>query len=402
MHLLVVSGFWPTGENPISGIFVAQQVAALTRLGCNVTIVVPTTIGGRPSHCLALPECGIDTARATLVPAPVLRLPELLSSFPGALALNTRLYGMLLAVAIRRLRRDRRFDGCIIHGVRYAGLSATCWRRDVDGKLIVVVHGVDPFLVREQNLLRARPLLERLALVVDGLVLVGRSLWAHAASLGLPFDKTVVIPNGTDVPPPAWVASRQRRNPAARRIVSVSNLLPFKGIDDNLRALARIAARRPDLVWTYRIIGDGKQRRELEHLTRALNLADRVRFIGRRPYEDTLREISDADIFSLPSWAEAFGIVYLEAMARMKPVIGCRNNGAADIITDHADGLLVPPHSVDDLAQALQGLLEDPDNCERLGLRARRTAERFTWDINSRRMLDLLGSAAATGSLIRA
>ena len=121
-----------------------------------------------------------------------------------------------------------------------------------------------------------------------------------------------------------------------------------------------------------------------------LGLSRRVTFLGRLSYEETMQEIAQADIFSMPSWAEAFGIVYLEAMARGRPAIGCVNNGAADIITDNEDGLLIGPRDVGALEAAIAHLLESPELCRRLGIAGRRTAERFSSDENARRMLALL------------
>jgi len=103
-----------------------------------------------------------------------------------------------------------------------------------------------------------------------------------------------------------------------------------------------------------------------------------------------MQAIADADIFALPSWGEAFGIVYLEAMARMRPVIGCLDNGAADIISDGVDGLLIPPHDEVALAQALGCLLSDPEQCRTMGTAGRQTAEQFTWHVNAAKMLELL------------
>ena len=99
-----------------------------------------------------------------------------------------------------------------------------------------------------------------------------------------------------------------------RRILSVSNLIRIKGVDDNLRALGSLYKRNPSIAWEYRIVGDGPCKQELEALSRSLGIAERVLFLGRIGYEETMAEIDACDIFSLPSWGEAFGIVYLEAM----------------------------------------------------------------------------------------
>jgi glycosyltransferase involved in cell wall biosynthesis len=259
------------------------------------------------------------------------------------------------------------------------------------------MHGKDPFFLSADALQRARALLEKAIVAADYFVVVGTPLQDYAVALGVPGSEIKVVPNGTDIPSSQCNYSEQRKVGERRRIVSVSNLVALKGIQDNLQALSEISSRRPDLSWEYRIVGDGVARRELESLTDKLGLAEKVFFVGRLSYGETMREIEGSDIFSLPSWGEAFGIVYLEAMARMRPVIGCFENGAADIVTSGVDGLLVKPRSIPDLADALQKLLENPEYCRELGEQAYETAKRFTWDANVDRMLALLGLKAGAG-----
>ena len=392
MRLLIATGFWPSKGNPISGIFVAQQVAALVRLGYQVTILSGNTIGRPASPRLTPSELGLPEGRVAMVSYPLLRLPEQLSGLPGGITLNTATTGISMCRLIRKLVRSHGpFDAAIIHALRYAGFALPTWRHLIQGKVLTVCHGVDPFLEQPGNIKRSIPLLQKMATHCEKVVLVGQPLRSHAQSLGLPLDCLEVVPNGTDLPDRAEVIEEQRPLDLPRRIVSVSNLVPLKGIDLNLRALARISLLNPELQWEYVIVGEGPLRNELEALSSALGLADRVRFLGRLPYVTTMQEVAAADIFSLPSWGEAFGIVYLEAMARMRPVIGCLDNGAADIINDGVDGLLIPPYDEVALAQALESLLSDPERCRRMGLAGRQTAEGFSWQENAQRMLRLLG-----------
>lgn len=391
MQLLVISGFWPTEGNPVSGIFVVQQVAALARAGTRMTVILPRTIGRSSDLLLSALVLGLTASGVRLLEVPVLRLPEKLSSLPGAIQLNTMLWGLMLGRAIRRLSRTHFFNGCVVHGARYGGLSLPFWRQEIRGSTAVVVHGVDPFMVVPGNQKRARPLFCRAGEVSDAVVLVGQPLKAHAEFLGFPSSKLQVVPNGTDLPSICEVSAGQRERTQARRVVSVSNLVPLKGVDDNLHALAAVAKQRPDLQWEYRIVGDGPYRAELERLAAQLGIAPRVKFLGRVAYDETMHEIMQCDVFSLPSWGEAFGIVYLEAMARMRPVIGCFDNGAADIFADGVEGRLVPPRDVPALAAALTQLIGDPALCSKMGRAGRATAETMSWDANAKQMLGLLG-----------
>jgi len=391
MRLLIATGFWPSKENSISGIFVAQQVAAFVRLGYQVTILSGNTIGRPASPRLTPSELGLPEERVAMVSYPLLRLPEHLSGLPGGITLNTATTGISMCRLIRKLVRSHGpFDAAIIHALRYAGFALPTWRHLIQGKVLTVCHGVDPFLEQPGNIKRSIPLLQKMVGQCEKLVLVGQPLRTHVHSLGLSQECLAVIPNGTDLPDRTEVSEGQRALDIARRIVSVSNLVALKGIDLNLRALARISATHPQLKWEYVIVGEGPLRYELETLSAELGLTERVRFLGRISYAGTMQAIAAADIFSLPSWGEAFGIVYLEAMARMRPVIGCLENGAADIISDGVDGRLIPPHDEVALAQALGCLLSDPEQCRTMGTAGRQTAEQFTWHVNAAKMLELL------------
>lgn len=390
--LLVVTGFWPTQENPINGIFVVQQIDQLARLRINVTVILEKTLGRPSSPHLSVKDLELPVDYIRIVEVQLLRLPEKLSGLPGGIFLNTKLVGILLGRAFRKLVRIAEcFDGCIVHVGRYMGLSIPVWRHLVSGDVMMVMHGVEPFLQVPSNLRRTRALFEAAGDSTDAVILVGRPLVKFALSLGLPEKKFQIVPNGTDIPVFDGTQVNNRLESCVCTILSVSNLIALKGIDDNLRALAIIAKKRPDLNWVYRIVGDGVERSRLEALSLELGVSGRVLFLGRMAYRDTMLEMEEADVFCLPSWNEAFGIVYLEAMARMRPVIGCLDNGAAEIVTHEVDGLLVSPQNIPELVSALERLIESPLLCRQLGEMGRKRAEQFSWEHNARRMLSLMG-----------
>jgi glycosyltransferase involved in cell wall biosynthesis len=164
-----------------------------------------------------------------------------------------------------------------------------------------------------------------------------------------------------------------------KKIVSVGNLYRLKGIHENLRALKLIDERGCN-DWRYTVVGDGPYRQELESLSAKLGLKDRVRFTGRLPHFETIREIWEADIFSLPSWMESFGNVYAEAAVCGKPVIGCRGMGAEVTVRHGETGLLVPPKDVGELARCLEYLLSNPEEAAAMGRRGREHIRQFTWE----------------------
>lgn len=399
MRLLITSGFWPTRTNPITGIFVVQQTEALAQVGCQIDVILPSPFWKPASHFLSVDELGLRSESVKLHRVSTGRLPERMSTHPWVLRANAKTYGACIRRRLRTLLASghRGWNGCIVHGLRYTGMSLRHWRDLVQGRSAVVLHGVDPALKDGPAAPARREVVgANLGEGPGHVILVGSRLREYALGLGVPEASIKVVSNGTEIPDVAMASCGQRPGGATRRIVSVSNLIPLKGIDLNLRALAMVLDSRPNLSWEYRIVGNGPHRKELEALTQGLGLSDRVSFLGRISYHDTMQEIWDADIFSLPSWGEAFGIVYLEAMARMRPVIGCIGNGPADFIASGIDGFLVPPKNVQAVATVLEKLLRDPALCAAVGRRAYRTALDFSWEANAFRMIELLDLSAST------
>jgi glycosyltransferase involved in cell wall biosynthesis len=175
-------------------------------------------------------------------------------------------------------------------------------------------------------------------------------------------------------------------------VLSVSNLVPGKGVDVSLRALA--LARKDGLDVDYTVVGDGRSRRELERLAREVGVADRVRFLGRLEPAQVHRELARCDLFNLPSSPEAFGIVYVEAMAHGKPIVGCIGEGPELFCRDGEDGFLVPPNDPAAVARAWRRA-RDPECRRTLGEAARvRAWAEFTWDASAKRLEAVLQEVA--------
>jgi len=137
------------------------------------------------------------------------------------------------------------------------------------------------------------------------------------------------------------------------------------------------------------IIGDGALRKELEDLVKKLKLSEHVIFVGYIAHEDEdlLKYYTACDVFIMPSReikekgdVEGFGIVYLEANACGKPVIGGKSGGVVDAIEDGVTGLLVDPQNINDISKALIKLLINKEYSSELGVTGRKRVEKeFNW-----------------------
>jgi glycosyltransferase involved in cell wall biosynthesis len=198
----------------------------------------------------------------------------------------------------------------------------------------------------------------------------------------------VVIRNGVDTtrftgaPAGDRIRSELGIRADARLVVVVSRLTRMKGLEQFLASAAALKQRYPGL--RFLIVGetsppDPEYLRELEHLSAALGVADRVVFTGRR--SDVPAVLSAADVAVMPSLNEALSNVLLESMAAGAPVVATRVGGTPEALEDGETGLLVPAGDAAAITTAVSRLLDDRALACRLGQAARaRIADRFSVD----------------------
>ena len=209
---------------------------------------------------------------------------------------------------------------------------------------------------------------------------------------GVAHDRIEIVHPGCDIDrfrprhPKRELWQRLLGNRSGERvIVTVGNLVERKGHDMVIRAISRLRQSIPEV--TYLIVGDGPYRGQLETLAAAVGVQDRVVFAGRVADEDLPDVYALSDVFAMPSRerleendVEGFGLVFLEANACAKPVIGSRSGGIPDAIVEGITGLLVDPQDPADIADALARLLVDRDLAIRLGRQGcSRVVRDFNW-----------------------
>jgi glycosyltransferase involved in cell wall biosynthesis len=149
-------------------------------------------------------------------------------------------------------------------------------------------------------------------------------------------------------------------------VTTVGNIRRVKGHDLLVRAAALLVPRFPTL--NFSVAGavlEPEYFAELEDLVKALGLAGRFHFSG--PVTDTQAHLAGADIFVLPSRSEGFSNAILEAMAAGLPVVASDVGGNAEAVQDGVSGTIIPPENVGALADAIAGLLDDPERARSFG-----------------------------------
>jgi glycosyltransferase involved in cell wall biosynthesis len=162
------------------------------------------------------------------------------------------------------------------------------------------------------------------------------------------------------------------REPVPGRILSIGRLVPKKGFDVLLAALAILHAR--GVRFECRIVGSGPERDDLDALALELGVDGLVSFGGARPQDRLLEEYASAEIFALAPVVTANGDrdglpnVLLEAMAAGVPVVSSFISGIPEVVNDDVSGILVPAGDAAALAGALERLLTDEGERKRFAV----------------------------------
>jgi glycosyltransferase involved in cell wall biosynthesis len=356
LHVLTLTPFYPVLDDDAQGCFVAEPLRWVEQVG-----VVNTVIAVRPFYHRR------GRASMTAVPAAWSHF----FSLPGGVGLPTAgafLHAKLLA-QVRALHRSKPIDVIHAHAPLPCGHAAALLSRELDIPFVVTVHGLDAFSTKQVGG-HAGQWCKRVTRWVyhsaRQVICISEKVREQVLE-GCAAVNTEVIYNGVD---PRAFAPREER-PATEVLLSVGNLIPIKGHELLLRALASIHHRFPHL--SCEIIGDGPERSRLNALAVNLKLADKARFLGRQNRAQVAVAMQGCTIFALPSRYEGLGCVYLEAMSAGKPVIACRGQGIEEVILHGSNGWLVDPDDVQNLAGALSALLEDSHRRRQMGEAARRT-----------------------------
>ena len=199
--------------------------------------------------------------------------------------------------------------------------------------------------------------------------------------------RIALVENGVDLalfhpgPPPASFVKKFGLQ-GRLVLVTITRLVPRKGVDRVIEAMPAVARRFPDVF--YLIVGDGPQHSALQALAATLGVADRVAFVGAVPHDATVNFYRCADTVLLANReekdeADGLPLVFLEANACGKPVIGGRAGGTAEVIRDGENGFLVDGCDVGAIEAAICRLLDDAALRAAMGQKGLQMAQAWGW-----------------------
>lgn len=199
--------------------------------------------------------------------------------------------------------------------------------------------------------------------------------YTYLVAQGFPSERITRISGSVDIEKFRLAQERTLDRPAVQRnIVCVARLEYGKGVDVLLHAWAKLMQTRDgksELKPRLQLAGEGKFRKQLERMALELGIQESVQFLGNCRDIATLLQQSWG--FVLPSRWEGMPNALLEAMACGLPCVATRVSGSEDLISDGLNGLLVEPEQPDEMARALQRILEDADFARQLGQEGRKT-----------------------------
>ena len=205
----------------------------------------------------------------------------------------------------------------------------------------------------------------------DYMIALTNAMQKAAIESGIDHSRVALIPNTIDLSQ-CKIIKKKEEDPLPPVIGTMGRFVPKKGFDVFLESLAIL--KKEGVQFKAIIGGGGEEEQNLKALSHELGLTHYVEFIGW--VKDKEKFFNEIDIFCLPSRAEPFGIILLEAMAYKTPVISTKSNGPLEIITDEIDGLLVDIGSADQMAESIKLLLDDEISSSKLASNALLTARK--------------------------
>src|SRR5689334_11192453 len=185
-------------------------------------------------------------------------------------------------------------------------------------------------------------------------------------------------------------------------MLTVARLVPHKGQDVGIRALAMLSHDFPTL--RYIMVGEGHDEHRLRALARDLGVSDKVGFVGAMRDDELPEAYATSTIYLGASRVdrdinvEGFGISFLEAGASGIPSVAGDSGGVRSAVRDGETGLVVPPTDVDAIADAIRSLLLNADRRKLMGVAARRAVEtHYNWDRVARDTRDFTNRVVGSG-----
>lgn len=348
MHVMFIPSWYSNKRNPVHGSFFKEQAKALQKEGIKITVayneIWPLTLIGKVNEKIGINiklEDGLKTYRYKNFNF----LPKNSKMF---YIFNRRMDKLYREI----IKKEGKIDIIHCQSSFWAGISAEYISKKYGIPLIITEHTSikKAYYLKESY----KPYILDSYRKADKLIAVGNGLKKELIDLSNR-DDVLVIPN---LIPINNFSIKENDNNEEFTFFSLAFLEGEKGMDTLIKAFHKgFKSTNTKLI----IGGEGSQKEDLIKLTETLGISDKVKFLGALTREEVSYNMRECDAFVLASRYETFGVVYIEALASGKPIIGTYNGGAEDIITKE-NGILV---NIDNVEELSKGMIEIRENIKR-------------------------------------
>lgn len=387
---------YPNSRMYLSGVFVHEQVKELKQLGINVIVFAPVPFSPFPLNLISgkwknyheIPKYesidGVDIYHTRYIALPRGFLKRFWA-YP---------YAFFVKYRLKKINIKRKIDLIHAHGSIPDDFAAKLLSKSLNIPFILTVHGETVYYKKSQNDLN-----KSIAAILDANAVIGvsQNVLNRVVSITKRKDKLYKVYNGFNIVQSNTNIEIQKSNSKSEDTVYIlfgATLVERKGCEILIKAF-EIASKEYDNIFLT-IAGGGELLEKMKKLSSQLFLEKKVKFLGPVKYSEMLKQMQNCDIFVLPSWDEAFGVVYLEAMSFKKPIIGTEGEGISEIIKDGENGFLVEPKNLASLVKKMSVLIEDKELRETIGINGYDTIKNMTWESNAKEMIQIYNEIKQT------
>ncbi|RQN07900.1 glycosyltransferase family 4 protein [Clostridium butyricum] len=343
MHIMVIPSWYASSRNKVHGSFFKEQFKALSNAGIKVTVayneIWPITMLGRIKENRGI-EFSIEDNLKTYRYKDFNYLPKNPLMFRSFNKRMDKLYKEIV-------EKEGKIDIIHAHSALWGGISAQYISNKYNIPLVLTEHSSLKYAryVKESY----KKYIYKAYDKADALIAVGNGLKNEMKNYTN--NDIKVIHNMVDLKKFNLDIKLSEKNNSEDtfNMFSCAFLEEGKGMENLIEAFY-LAFKSKDAI--LRIGGDGSLREKLEGMIKELGMENQIFLLGALSREDVAKEMKNCKCFALASEHETFGVVYIEALACGKPVIGTYNGGADDIIKDY-NGIIIEKKDVEKLKDAL-------------------------------------------------
>jgi glycosyltransferase involved in cell wall biosynthesis len=385
INLLTYTSLYPNSIQTRHGIFVENRTRQLIASGeVNTSVLAPI-----PWFTLKSELFG-SYRQYSQIPAQESRYDINISHprFPVIPKIGMSIAPALMAAATYRTTKsiflDKPFQVIDAHYFYPDGVAAAILGKRLGCPVVISARGTDINLFPDFRL--PRKMIIWAAQQAAAMITVCQSLKDRLVDdLGISEHKITVLPNGVDnqlFQPGNRQALRKQHQLSHPTLLYVGNLIPLKGVDLIIQALAKL----PD--YHLIVIGEGPEKTRLQQLANTLQVTDRITFIDNLSQQQLVNYYTMADMLLLPSSREGCANVLLEALSCGTPVIATAVGGSPDIVAKPVAGALIKQRSAEALVTEILALSANPPDTQQI----RDYAQRFSWSPVIKQQIDIYQS----------